>query len=322
MTTRLSFASFNLYNFQKAGSKVYSNTVSASLYDKKLNWTRERLIDIDTDIIAFQELWARECLDDVFNTPPLSNYQLVYIKDDSAWYGIAVAIAVRKPWSIKSKELIKSFPFDALCKIDEGDGEDDEVDLRIKKFSRTIIKATISHPLVTLPDFTIFVAHFKAKLPTRVSSISSVHRSAIGSAISTIRRTAEAAALRWLLTNHMKGNNNPTVVIGDLNDDPRSNTLALLTQQPNQLINARGSDTSLYSTLQLQQLKSYRDVFYTHNYHNSKDTIDHILVSEELFEPSNKAIAKHIETRVWNDYIDDDHVHTSDHGIIKASFKL
>lgn len=324
MTGDISFASFNLLNFQEAGKKAHRKLVSADLYERKLEWTRHMLRDVDADVIAFQELWSKACLEDVFSLADFEDYELTYIKepDDNPWYGIAVALAVRKPWRVKGKRLYKNFPFENIYKLDEDDGEDDEVEVKIKRFSRTIINAVLENAdSDTIPEIDVFAAHLKAKLPSSANAIEAKHRSAVGSAISTIRRTAEAAALRWILTEHMKGSTIPTVVIGDLNDDPRSNTLALITEQPTLKPTSRGRDTALYSALQLEQLRSFRDVFYTHEYNNMKDTLDHILVSEEFFEPSDDAIWRHTETKIWNDFIEDQRDHTSDHGIIKASFR-
>lgn len=320
MTGNISFASFNLYNFQEVGKQVYRSLVDEDLYEKKLNWTREYISKLDADVIAFQELWSQQCLIDTFDSPDLADYSLEFIKNE--WYNIAVAVAVRKPWQVQHKEIIKKFPFDSLVKLDERDGSDDEIEVKVDRFSRAIIHLTLEHherPVV--PEIELFAVHLKSKLPARVQMTEGSYEGTVGSAISTIRRTAEAAALRCILTNHMKGTNNPVVVLGDLNDDPRSNTLALITEQPRLDVNARGRDTALYSTLQLEKLKSFRDVFYTHDFNNMKDTLDHVLVSEEFFESSNDARWRHLETRIWNDYIQDDEKHTSDHGVIKASFK-
>ena len=60
---------------------------------------------------------------------------------------------------------------------------------------------------------------------------------------STIRRTAETAALRMVLTDHLSSDNKSTVVICDLNDDPDSNTLTIITEQPNMPKNATGGRT-------------------------------------------------------------------------------
>jgi len=322
MSRKISFASFNLYNLQEVGKKVYFHTVTSSEYSAKSDWTRDMLKTIDVDVIAFQELWSKSCLEKVFDTPDLANYTLHYIKD--SWGGIAVALAVRSPWKIKENglEVIKSFPFTQLVKVDENDDEDDEVDISIRRFSRSILKATIvNSDQAAIEDITVFACHLKAKLPSKVHNISDQHEEAIGSAISTIRRTAEAAALRMVLTDHLSGENKSTVVIGDLNDDPDSNTLAIITEQPNMSKNATGGSTCFYSSLQLQQLQSFRDIFYTHDYKNHKGTLDHILVSKAFFENSSDAKWAHVETKVWNDFIDDEHKHSSDHGIIRSEFK-
>jgi hypothetical protein len=328
MAGEVSFSSFNLYNFQYHGRQVYGRSVSAAAYAKKLQWTQNMVLDVDADVFAFQELWSRECLDEVFAHPLLDGrYQLCYLKHDldDPWYGIAVALAVRKPWKIKSrsKKLIKKFPFTNITKVDENDGEDDEVDVNIDRFSRTVIRVDLELPdEPRAPDIRLFAVHLKSKVPVQVPRVQKNHRTTIGAAVSTIRRTAEATALRWLLTNEMKRKNRPVVVLGDLNDDPNSNTLSIVTEQPTLDSNARGRDTALYSSLQLQQLKSFRDVYYTHEFRGHKDTLDHVLVSQEFFEYASRAKWKHLKTEIWSDFIEDAWPHTTDHGIIKASFKL
>lgn len=318
----VSFASFNLYNFQIEGGKTYhGKIVKKQDYLDKLAWTSHMLTKVNADIYAFQELWSWKCLEAAFKDANLFNdYNLVYLSGgaDPKWRGIAVAMAIRKGWAINSKAIIKDFPFQSIVKIDEGDDEDDEIDLKIKRFSRSIINLELEKDTKKI---NVYAVHLKAKLPSTVKTIASEHKKAIGGAISTIRRTAEAAALRWFLTDSMKNTNMPTVVMGDFNDDPRSNTLAIITEQPSMTISSTGGDTSLYSTLQLQQLQSFRDVLYTHDYNRLKDTLDHVLVSKEFFQHATNAIWKHEDTRIWNDYIEDDEDASSDHGIIKSSFK-
>ncbi len=321
MPAKISFASFNLYNFQKTGLTTYGNKpVSKKEYERKRNWTRDMLSELDADVVVFQELWHKDCLDDVLSAPEFSDYHPIYIKE--SWYNIAVAMIVRKPWIVSgSKKIIKKFPFKELLKVDENDGEDDEVKVSINKFSRSVIKLRIKHKTsTTTPKITVFACHLKSKLPSSPSKITKKYRPTVGSAISTIRRTAEATALRMTLIDHMKGGGTPTVVIGDLNDDPLSNTVNLLTDQPTMTKRSSGGDKSLYNTLFLQQLKSFRDVYFTHEFKNHKGVLDHILVSEEFFEHSSDALWAHKNTSIWNDHIGDNKTHTTDHGIIKSSF--
>ncbi len=320
MSGNISFASFNLYNFQEAGKNVHGVLVEDELYEKKLKWTQSSLPKLDADIIAFQELWSPQCLINAFNTQELSNYSLEFIQNK--WYNIAVAVAIRRPWKVKKKNIIKNFPFDNLVTLDEEYGANDEIEAKVEYFSRSIIHLTLEHSdIPNVPNIDLFATHLKSKLPTIVQMAESLYEGAVGSTVSTIRKTAEAAALRCILTEKMKGTNNPTVVIGDLNDDPRSNTLALLTEQPRLGAYTGGRDAELYSTLQLEKLKSFRDAYYTHDFNNIKNALDQVLVSEEFFESSNDAKWKHQQTQIWNDHKQDNLKYTNDHGIIKASFK-
>ena len=109
VSKHISFASFNLYNLQKAGEPFYGNRYSESQYDEKIDWTAETLRALDADVIGFQELWHRDCLEEAFTRANWkTTYRRVYI--GSSWYGIAVAAAVRKPWKVKQWEPIKDFP--------------------------------------------------------------------------------------------------------------------------------------------------------------------------------------------------------------------
>ncbi len=321
MPTPVSFASFNLYNFQAAGKTKRSNTpVSDQEYALQRDWTVNKLRELDADVIAVQELWSKSCLEDVLSHPGLEDYTAHYIGDN--WYDIANALIVRKPWSVKGDlEVIKDFPFKQLVKMEDSSGEDDEVSVDIRRFSRSILKARIKSTSSRTPAITVFVCHLKSKLPARPQGVQRQYKAAVGSALSTIRRTAEATALRMMLVDHMTGASTPTVVLGDLNDDPLSNTLTLITEQPTMTRRSRGRDKSLYSALFLEQLRSFRDVFYTHEHANHKGVLDHVLVSEEFFEASDDSKWKLEEVVILNDHIDDKQKHTSDHGIIKASFR-
>jgi len=154
----------------------------------------------------------------------------------------------------------------------------------------------------------------------------SKHREAIGAGISTIRRTAEATALRMILTEQMKNNNTPVVVIGDINDGISSNTMNILTGQPNYLmgLSMGGGDTDLYTAQTLQEYRSTRDVYYTHIHQNNRESLDQILVSQEFYDNSRKRIWSFKGLDVNNDHLNfEDHRETgsNDHGVIRATFQ-
>lgn len=335
----ISFATFNLYNLQLPDIKWYKNVYTKAAYAKKIKWSAVTLIQLDADVIAFQELWSKQCLIDLFEAANLAkDYTLHFIKDD--WYNIAVAAAVRKPWQVAAFKTHKKFPSNIdLSKPPSDDGEDDDIAITIDSFSRTILQLSINHEAdhhetnpkdskTALPNIEVLITHLKSKRPTVLytrSKALKLHQEAIGSALSTIRRTAEAAALRVLLTTLMKKTDQPVVVLGDLNDAALSNTLSIITQQPpwrmyeSSRVGNR-NDAGLYTVSILQQMRSLKDVYYTHEFKGIQEVIDHVLVSEQFYDHSGNRIWSFQEMRVWNDYIEDSDKSTSDHGVVSAHF--
>ena len=129
-----------------------------------------------------------------------------------------------------------------------------------------------------------------------------------------------------ILTGIMKGTDTPVIVLGDLNDGERSNTLNIITGQPNYLqgLSTGGGDTDLYSAGTLQEYRSRRNVYYTHIHNDSRDSLDHILVSQEFYDNSKKRIWSFTGMDIRNDHLnDEDHKETgtTDHGIVQSTFE-
>lgn len=334
----LSFASFNLLNLQLPGEPWRGHSYTPAQYQEKLAWSAAAIQTLDADVIAFQELWSKRCLLELFDLAGLGEYKLFFI--DDRWYDIAVAAAVRRPWSVRALQVHKAFPAEcALRKRRRApvptaagfEAEDDEVELKIDRFSRAVLQLDLHHESDLTPDVRVFAAHLKSKLATRLDAEEydqepiRVHAPALGTALSTIRRTAEAAALRVLLTNSTRGTATPVACIGDLNDGIESNTLAILTGEPSMRLNAKSrmglrSDAGLYSAARLQQLHSFRDVYYSHNYSGILETLDHILVSEQFYDHSKQRIWSLDRLRMWNDHLDGKSRACSDHGLVAAYF--
>jgi len=332
----LKFATFNLYNLQLPDELMYhNNKYSKVQYDKKINWTSNLLKQIDADIIGFQELWHPDALKDAFEASGLANdYNLVAKLFNRS---IGTALAVKKIHKIKSKKWTKDFPEELVLKKRKSTSNSGVPDYKISVsadyFARPILKVKIK-PVQgnkETPDILVYVAHFKSKLPMDLDLIEKqkpsikMHQTAIGGALSTIRRTAEAAALRVLLNKDMKGTNTPVVVMGDLNDTEHSVTNTLVTGDPNYRLffSSRGgnSDTGLYSSSSLQEYRNLRDVNYTHIFKGRYETLDHILVSEQFYDYSKKRIWSFKEVRVYNDYLEDHNDKSSgDHGVVTSQF--
>ena len=333
--TRVSFATCNLYNLNEPELRIYrdKNGWSQEEYDRKLSWTAQAITNIQADVWAFQELWHANSLENVFSTANILEEYTLLIPPNHTGQRIVCAGAVRNDILMGKPEWIDTFP--EYFELSSGGDDDQTSDIAVKidRFSRPVLHFEVK-PRSNGKRIHVYVCHFKSKGPTKIhreawysSRIHSKHSEAIGAAISTIRRTAEATALRLILTERMKGTNTPVVVIGDLNDSQHSNTLNILTGQPNYLLTGLskgGSDVDLYSAGTLQEYRSQRDVYYTHVFNKRRESLDHILVSQEFYDNSRKRIWAFKGLEITNDHLNsDNHKETasSDHGIVCTTFE-
>lgn len=334
---QITVASYNLYNINLPGLRIYSDADGwdQDAYNKKVAWTGSILASAPSDVWGFQELWHRKSLEDVFRASGLfSDYKLLVPQGHNG-QRIVCAGAVRKELLVGEPQWIEDFPPKFTLRSGGDDAQTSDISVSIDGFSRPVLHFKI-RPRANGKVISVYVVHFKSKGPTKVyrekwykddNEYFSKHSSAIGSAISTIRRTAEATALRMILTEEIKGNANPVIVLGDCNDGQRSNTLNILTGQPNYLLSGLskgGSDTALYTVGTLQEYRSLRDVYYTHIYKNIRESLDHILVSQEFYDNSKARLWAFKGMDVINDHLNaDEHKDdgTSDHGIVRATFE-
>ena len=83
------------------------------------------------------------------------------------------------------------------------------------------------------------------------------------------------------------------------------------------------SDLGLYSVERLQQLRSLRHVYYTYTFEGKRESLDHILVSEEFYDNADRRLWSFREMEVWNDHLNRPAfkaLGASDHGIVRAAF--
>lgn len=329
----ITFANCNLYNLQLPGKSMYGGSKwTQEQYDLKIEWTSKIIMALDTDVIGFQELWHKDALQNVFEKAGLSDeYQLMSKPANGS--KIVCAAAVRKSLLPGEPEWMTDFPDKFKLESKGDDDQTPEIKVNIDSYSRPVLRFSIQPR--TDQTINVCVCHFKSKSPTQIwreswyeadEDFYSPHSEGLGSALSTIRRTAEAAALRMTLVKELKGTNEAMVVMGDLNDSQLSNTLNVITGQPNYLsgLSTGGSDTDLYSVATLQEYRSLRDVYYTHIYQKMKDSLDHILVSQEFYDNSKKRIWAFAGMEIINDHLNtEEHKEngSSDHGIVKATFK-
>jgi hypothetical protein len=283
---------------------------------------------------GFQELWHPDALRAAFDKAGiLTDYRLL-VPEGHPGTSIVCGGAVLRDHLVGEPEWIEAFPQQMVLQSGGDDEQTPDISVSIDGFSRPVLHFRI-RPRSDGRIIHVFVVHLKSKMPTQVyregwyrqdSDYYRKHSEGVGAAISTIRRTAEAAALRMILVDLMKGSDSPVVVLGDMNDAQMSNTLNVVTGQPNYLVGLSkgGGDTDLYTVGTLQEYRSMRDVYYTHIHQNQHESLDHILVSQEFYDNAVKRIWAFKGMEIFNDHLNrEDHKAdgTSDHGIVKATFE-
>lgn len=330
---RISFTTFNLLNFQEAGRPMNRGQTpwTPEQVEDKVRWSAEMLARSEADVIGFQELWSRAPLDAAMERAGLDATHDLLVRPGSTGGRIDCAAAVRRGLLASEPEWIEAFP--PALRL-ESEGEDEQTPLlavRIDAFSRPVLHFAVDgegeHPI------DLYVCHLKSKRPTELwregwfdRDLHGVHQTALGSALSTIRRTAEAAALRVILTASMKGTAVPTVVMGDLNDGEGGPVLAIATEEPPFLWPQRrgGRDTALYSGQGMQQAQSQRDVYFTYIHEEVHSSLDHVLVSREFYSQSTTRVWALDGLDIWNDHLNMDGAErargSNDHGVVRARF--
>lgn len=335
MGKTFSVASFNLLNLNEPDTAMYNDPSgwSKAQYQKKIDWTASQIGRLNADIIGFQELWNEKSLvAALVACNARDKYDLVVPPNTNGGRIVCSAI-VRKGLLRDKPEWIQDFPKAVRLESDGEDPQTPEIQVQIKGFSRPVLHMVVQ-PEESVPSIHFFVCHLKSKAPTAIfaekwykadPTTYKDHTTCIGSAISTIRRTAEATALRVILNGLMKGTSIPVIVIGDFNDNTYSNTSDVVTSQPRYLVGDSfgGGDAALYSTQTLQEYRDSRDVYYTYVHEGFRESLDQIFVSQEFYDHSKKRLWMFDELIVNNDHLNS-HDHnedgTNDHGTIRASF--
>lgn len=333
---RFTVATFNLYNFQLPGRAMNPGQApySEQEFRRKVVWTAERLRDLRPDIVGLQELWHADALQEALDEANLDDdYDLLATPAQGG--RIVCAAIVRKGLLRGEPQWISDFPDAVRLTNTTGDPQAPDIDVRIAGFSRPVLAFDVA--LREAPPLTrVFVAHLKSKLPADIMGegwydrdVHGNHRTALGAALATIRRTAEATALRVLLTETMKGTVTPVIVLGDLNDGQHSNTINILTEQPRYLVgdSKGGGDIALYTGQTLQEYRDTRDVYYTHVHEDLRESLDHVLVSEQFYDHSYRRQWLFDGLTITNDHLNDEDsaTHrlkgTGDHGLVKVGFR-
>ena len=333
---QFSVATVNLYNLQLADAAMNPNQRpwTPAEFDAKVTWLAARLTTLNADVVGLQELWHRDAMVAVLQAAGLSDtYDL--LAEPATGDRIVCAALVRRGLLRGTPRWVDRFPDGVHLESTAGDDpQAPAIAITIPGFSRPVLNFQIELR-DDRPATEVFVTHLKSKLPTAIYNegwyrrdpdLYKPHATAIGAALSTIRRTAEATGLRVLLTAVMKNTDTPVIVLGDVNDGQSSNTVNILTEQPRYLVGESrgGADNGLYTAQTLQEYRDSRDVYYTHVHNDLRESLDHVLVSEQHYDNSLRRVWLFDGLTITNDHLDEeDHraTGTTDHGLVKVRFR-
>jgi endonuclease/exonuclease/phosphatase family metal-dependent hydrolase len=323
-SNEMKIATFNALNLVLPKHYYYDRKVyTDEEYQEKKNWINRQLLNMQADIVGFQEVFHQEALVDVLRENPFykGKTQLVVAGAD----GKHPAVGLISKFPILDYAVIPDLP--ELLEIDG-------VEIPIRKFSRPVLKARIK--LNDNIDMVVFVAHLKSKRPAFAdgADVENPVELAKAQACSLMQRAAEAFGLRTLMMAELQHRTAPVVLMGDFNDTHTAVTTRLLSGEPPFRFlpldkKLRQWDVLLYHVKDIQARLSYADTYYTHIHNGHHESLDHIMVSQELVAENPQNIGRVGSVRVFNDHLIDSTlsndrlpVWQSDHAQVVASIEM
>lgn len=322
---------FNLMNFMLPDRPVYNGTLSYSKedYRRKSDWIDFMLSQMDADIIGFQELFHAEAMMRVVRDNPAYRHAKLYMGEET---GDQPSVALLSRFPVENLEVFTHFPQDAL--IDFYPKGREQVTLPFTTFTRPVLKADIR-----IPDYglvTVFVVHLKSKREIFYAGEDAQNPvdAARAQSRSLMLRAAEAVALRSLVSQSLQLPERPVILCGDVNDTGHAVTSRIISGEApqhrlNDELKRRVWDLLLYHVKDIQARRSYQDYYYTHIHNGVYESLDHIMVSQELVTEYPRNTGRVSLVSVYNDHlVDQTFTQTgvdkckSDHGVVVCALEL
>lgn len=324
-------ATFNLFNMVLPNVVYYDNRkYSIAEFEKKVQWVAYKLNEIDADIVAFQEIFHPQAIEKAIEKSGIYKNAHFIVANPC---GTLPRVGILSRFPIINQVIYENYPQDAIIEITDEQTQN-IYNLPFNKFSRPVLRADIS----ILPNLTLFCynVHLKSKRPLYLDT--ETKNNPVETAKATTRalivRAAEATAIRSILMETLHHKQKPVIVLGDLNDSGLSVTTQLITGQPPHRkypddVKRKLWDVLLYQAKDIQARRSYHDVYYTYIHNGHYDSLDHIMVSQELVSQYPNHIGKIGYVSLFNDHLidntltdDKEKPWQSDHGIVAATIEI
>ncbi len=292
---------FNLFNLVLPEHTYYGRKkYTQEEFNKKKAWINHQLLNMQADIVGFQEVFHQEALAEILQANPRYKGGTHMLVADPT--GDRPSVGLISRFAVEDYEFIHQFPEQL---------DIDGVKIPFTHFSRPILKARLR--LNADNCLTVFVAHLKSKRPVfgDGDDVSDPLELAKAQACSLMVRAAEAYALRSVLMTELKDRNAPVVVMGDFNDNHTAVTTQLISGEPPfrhlpMDKKLKQWDILLYHAKDIQARLSYMDTYYTHIHNGHHESLDHIMVSQELVAENPRSIGRVGFVKVFNDHLIDE----------------
>ncbi|TXD98160.1 endonuclease/exonuclease/phosphatase family protein [Psychrobacter frigidicola] len=325
-------ATANLLNFANPNRIYYENAPAydKKTYDKKVRGITELLSKAHADIIAVQEVWDSQALEEVAVALGFKPEHVViplasndpsssYTQGDGAQHTPAVGIISR--FEQLEMSLLEDVADKAVIDIpDMGP---------YRRFNRPPLILRVN---AFGQPITIITAHLKSKRAfflrdkegNLLEDMDDPNIRVRAKLRSLCMRAAEAASIRMSIIQRLKHTREPLILLGDMNDVTGSVTTQLMTETGEVNYDKSMRDVALFDAARVQARYGWmKDVAYTHIYQGMPEVIDQLFVSEEFLSDSKFALGQVERVDYFNDHLKWDYAdRVTDHGIIRAKIKL
>ncbi|WP_459644333.1 endonuclease/exonuclease/phosphatase family protein [Kineococcus sp. NUM-3379] len=299
------------------------------LFADKARWIASVLDEGRVDLAGLQEVFSAEALRRTVAAsgylrgasvlaPGIDRGENITAREDGGEEATGPHVALVTRFPVLSCEAVRDFPGHVQVPVqlvDHRPRDGDAADGAVRRFQRPVLRARVVLP-GDVPA-TVLVAHLKSKRPKYLSDEDP--RDPVAQAAGRVRsltlRAVEAMALRAMVVSLLDGpdggRGEPVLLLGDLNDDLTAvSTQVVAGEEPPRYLSAQrrlaASDVQLYSVHDIQGLRSYRDVAYTHIHDGRYQLLDHIFVSQEFLAEFPGRVGEVVSTRVFNDHLHDE----------------
>jgi len=347
MQHEVRFATFNLLNLALPGMRFYPDQepYTQARYDAKVEWVAQQIDRLDADVIGFQEVFSQAALKDVlartrhYQNAHVVGFDPIEVLDAALLSGGTTDVAPLTPSVALVSRLPLTGPISNHTRLPHGLAVAlPGANTSITTFTRPILHVQVvaegsgaagpGRPAARTQVIDVFVCHLKSKRPDFSSGVTIAdtdsYQTGMAMLHSMIRRGAEALGLRYLISDQLRRQRLPLIVLGDFNDTAGAMTTQLVSGATSERRSSREGPTDrLFDSFRVQsRRRSPRGIGFSHIHDGAMETIDHVLVSD-AFEPgSPAAIGEVMEVIYLNDHLSLRLPEATDHGIVLARIML